>query len=107
MTRRATPWFCILAAALAALLASASPGVAQGLSSTDDEDEEVEVRERSVGKNYPLEKELQTDRSDEPWLYVLSAIMLLGVGWLCFKPTRVYKGKKDKPKKKKKDKKKK
>lgn len=89
-----------------ATFAIGSMGFAQPRSPLDDEEaEEVEVRERSVGKNYPLEKELETDRSDETWLYVLSAIMLLGVGWLCFKPTRVYTGKKTK-KKKKKDKKK-
>lgn len=52
-----------------------------------------DVRERLVGGRFKLQKELETDRSWDTWLYVFSAVMLLCVGWLCFKPYRVYAGK--------------
>ncbi len=81
----------------AAILLVAWVGVpalgAGGFGEDDPNEEEVDQRERTVGRNYPLEKELETDRSIETWLYVFSALMLLCIGWLCFKPTRVYAGK--------------
>lgn len=55
--------------------------------------EEPDVRERRVGGRYPLEKELATDRSWDTWLYVFTALMVLCVGWLCFKPHRAPAGK--------------
>jgi hypothetical protein len=65
-----------------------APGFGAG-----QETEEPDVRERRVGGRFPLEKELETDRSWDTWLYVFSALMLLCVGWLCFKPHRVSTGK--------------
>ena len=74
---------------------------AAGTGSDPQSEEEVDHRERLVGGGFALEKELETDRSLETWLYVFSALMALCVGWLCFKPTRVYTGKKKGLKKKK------
>ncbi|MBN1344785.1 MAG: hypothetical protein JXQ73_18980 [Phycisphaerae bacterium] len=73
-----------------------SSGSSRSVSRSQGEDEDQpDVRERTVGGSYPLEKELDTDRSFDTWLYVFSAVMLLCVGWLCFKPTRLYTGKKE------------
>ncbi len=40
---------------------------------------------------YPLEAEIAPDQYIQTWLWVFSSIMLLLIGWLCFKPTRVEK----------------
>jgi len=57
----------------------------------DDENAapEKDERKRTVGGGYAVEAELETDRSIETWMYVFSALMLLCIGWLCFKPTRL------------------
>ncbi len=50
--------------------------------------EQEDRRKRTVGAQFALEEELSTDRTIDTWIYVFSAVMLLCVGWLCFKPTR-------------------
>ncbi len=82
------------------LLAMAPAWAAEGF---DDEnaEEEPDVRERVVGKSYLLEQKLETDRSLDTWLYVCSAVIVLCIGWICFKPTRIYVPNKEKRRKKK------
>ncbi len=83
----------LLLFAVAAPALGARSGRSTERATRADEDEsaapEEDVRERTVGRGFAVEAELETDRSIETWMYVFSALMLLCVGWLCFKPTRI------------------
>jgi len=54
---------------------------------------------REVGpvSRYPLEQAMPPDPALQTWLYLFSAVMLLCIGWLCFKPTKVEKSQSRKP----------
>jgi hypothetical protein len=66
------------------------PAAAEGGSGAKSGTDAAGVKPK-VERRYALEKEIDVDESIQTWLYVFSAVMLLCIGWLCFKPTRLEK----------------
>jgi len=78
----------VLLAALLTLSNTLPPFITASFAAGRDNEPNGQTKETFTGR-YPLEQTMEVDHSVQTWLYVFSALMLLFIGWLCFKPTRV------------------